>query len=496
MKVNPIYLQKQSFKAQENSVIAQENPVQARESESLSRFLDSIALINFAQVKKSLAFQAQKSDKIYDGNISVTFDAPANLYYNSMQKPFKAAVDKLQQLRKTDSNYSWIELPAKLLNENYVENVYSKINAFKKSNSKLIFVALGNPANTDEIVNAMGLGANFFSACDITPEQVNDTIKKAGGDLENIQVIISSKSGSTFESNQNYKILDTKFSEYYAKKGLNPEEVKKEVSKHFLFVTDKNPDKSKLKAKAEQDGIITIDTVDGLHSAFGDLAYSLPVLAYMGLSEESAKKMLQAADKTNKNLLSDDLNFNMAGKIAAFDKLAADKGATKEQFVFHDAHFGDFSKSIEQVYKESLRKLDFNTSVYPRAAHSGLEADLSRVLDEQKLNIITNVSVRNASQPQSPSYSLSAKNLDKAHEAKLKEEGHYQKNIELNLGENGITPESMGEFLQLKSYIVYFKNELENGGEFDLYNQDYVKGYKKILGELEFTEKVPFSSKL
>lgn len=485
MKVNPIYLQKQSFKAQQNSVIVQENPMHARESESLSRFLDSIALINFAQVKTSLAFQAQKSDKIDDGNISVAFDAPVNLYYNSMQKPFKAAVDKLQQLRKTDAKYSWIDLPAKLLNENYVDNVYSKVKEFKKPDAKLIFVALGNPANTDEIVNSMGLGANFFSACDITPEQVDDTIKKAGGDLEKIQVIISSKSGSTFESNQNYKILDTKFSDYYAKKGLNPEEVKKEVSKHFLFVTDKNPEKSKLKAKAEQDGIITIDTVDGLHSAFGDLAYSLPVLAYMGLSEESAKKMLQAAEKMNKNLLSDDLNVNMAGKIAAFDKLAADRGASKEQFIFHDAHFTDFSKTMEQVYKESLRKLDFNTSVYPRAAHSGLEADLSRALDEQKLSIITNVSVRNASQPQNSGYSPSAKNLDKAHEAKLKEEGHYQKNIELNLGENGITPESMGEFLQLKSYVVYFKNELENGGEFDLYNQDYVKGYKKILGELE-----------
>lgn len=484
MKVNPIYFQKQNFKAQENSAIEQQNPVQARESESLSRFLDAIATINFAQVKKSMDLQKQNANKIDDGNISVTFYAPESLDYNSTQKPFKAAVDKLQQLRKTDSNYSWIDLPAKLLKENYVGEVYSKVKEFKKDNAKLIFVALGNPANTDEIVNAMGLGANLFSACDITIEQVDDTIKKAGGDLKNIQVIISSKSGSTFESNQNYKILDTKFSEYYAKIGLSPEEIKKEVSKHFLFVTDKNPEKSKLKAKAQQDGIITIDTVDG-HSAFADLAYSLPVLAYMGLPEESAKKMLQSADEMNKNLLSDDLNSNMAGKIAAFDKLAADKGATKEQFIFHDAHFTDFSKTMAQVYKESLRKLDFNTNVYPRAAHSGLEADLSNALDGQKLNIITNVSVKNALQGQSPSHSLSAKNLDKAHEAKLKEEGHYQKNIELSLGESGITPESMGEFLQLKSYVVYFKNELENDGKLNLYNQDYVKGYKKILGELE-----------
>lgn len=484
MKINPICLQKQNFRAQENSVIEQQNPVKADESEALSRFLDSIAAINFATVQKSIALQKQNLNKIDDGNICVTFDSPVDLDYSSMQKPFKTATEKLQQLRKTDANYSWIDLPAKLLNENYVENVYAKIKEFKQPNSKLIFVALGNPANTDEIVNAMRLGANFFSACDITPEQVDDTIKKAGGDLKNIQVIISSKSGSTFESNENYKILEAEFREYYAARGLSPEQADKKISKHFLFVTDKNPEKSKLKAKAQQDGIITIDTVDGVHSAFGDLAYSLPVLAYMGLPEEDAKKMLQAADKMNKNLLSDDLSSNLAGKIAAYDKLAADKGALKEQFIFHDAHFSDFSKTMTQVYKESLRKQDFKTNVYPRAAHAGLEADVSRELTGQPINIITNVAVR-ALQPQSESWSHSARNLDKAHEAKLKQEGHYQKNIELNIGENGLTPESMGEFLQLKSYVVYFKNELENEGKLNLYNQDYVKGYKKILGELE-----------
>lgn len=485
MKINPISLQKQNFKAQENSAIEQQNPVGVTESQALSRFLDSIAAINFATVQKSIALQKQNLNKIDDGNICVTFDSPVELDYSSMQKPFKSAVEKLQQLRKTDANYSWVDLPAKLLNENYVENVYAKVKEFKQPNSKLIFVALGNPANTDEIVNAMGLGANCFPACDITVAQADDTIKKAGGDLKNIQVIISSKSGSTFETNESYKILEAEFREYYAARGLSPEQADKEVSKHFFFVTDRNPEKSKLKAKAEKDGIITINTVDGVHSAFGDLAYSLPVLAYMGLSEADAKKMLHSADKMNKNLLSDDLSSNMAGKIAAFDKLAADKGASKEQFIFHDAHFGDFSRTMTQVYKESLRKLDFTTNVYPRAAHSGLEVDVSRDLQGQKLNNITNVSVK-ASQPQE-SWERSARNLDKAHETKLKQEGHYQKNIELNLGENGITPESMGEFLQLKSYVVYFKNELENEGKLDLYNQDYVKGYKKILGELENT---------
>lgn len=519
MKVSTMYLSKQNFQARPNQgatnteintgIKPQSNP-QVDRSKALGLSLAAMAAISFAGVQQNAAFGLQQNqkpnpiknimdaralnpNKIDDGNLAVAFEPPSNIKmdYNSMLAPFKASVEKLQQLRKTDSHYSWIDLPSKLLNENYVGNVYSKINDFKKpfnKDTKLIFVALGNPANTDEIVNAMGLGKNFFPTCDITPAQVDDTIKKAGGNLENIQVIISSKSGSTFESNQNYKILDEKFTEYYTKKGLSPEAAKKEVSKHFLFITDKNPEKSKLKAKADKDGIITIDAVDGLHSAFGDLAYSMPVLAYMGLSEDSAKKMLKSADEVNKSLLSDDLNKNMAAKIAAFDKLAIDQGASKEQFIFHDSHFTNLSKTTEQLYKESLRKLDFTTSVYPRSAHSGLETDVSRGLEGQHLNLITNVSVKtplDSQNKQDARYVISAKNLDKAHEMKLKQEGHFQKNLELNLGKDGITPESMGEFLQLKSYLVFFKNEFENAGKMDLYNQDYVKDYKKILTELE-----------
>lgn len=485
-------------------------------SKALTLSLAALAAISFAGVaiSKAQPVEAQTATqknrsvntlnnesynnfRIDDGNIAVSFVPPtsATLNLNSMQEPFNQALKKLDSSKKTDSHYSWVDLPSQLIQQKYVKSVYNTVNEFKKpfgSDSKLIFVALGNPSNTDELVNSMGLSANLVYACDLTPVQMKDSIKKAGGDLGKIQVIISSKSGSTFESNQTYKMLVDEFTQYYAKKGVKPENIQHEISKHFLFITDKNPEKSKLKKLAQEQGIMTIDAVDGLHSGFGDIAYSLPVLAYAGLSEDSADKMLKAADKMSKELQTKPLNQNMAGEMAAFDKLAEEKGATKEQFVFHDAHFTDFSMLIQQLYKESLRKTNFTTSVYPRGAHAGLESDVSSELNSGQKSIITNIYVRNVGNPHSNEEKQlidSSKNLDIAHEISIKNEGHFQKNIELNLGEEGLTPEAVGEFVTLKSFVAYFKNEFETSGKNNMYEQDYVKGYKKIRENLELGNK-------
>jgi glucose-6-phosphate isomerase len=434
-----------------------------------------------------LANYTANHNKIGDKTMSVNFITPnGELFdYKSMQTPFSNAINKLESTKNTDKNLSWVNLPSKLIQENYVSSVYNTVNEFRKpfkEGAKTIFVALGNPSNSDEIANSMGLGANLVYDIDLTPEQNADTIQKAGGDLSNVQVVISSKSGSTFESNQTYKLLKDSFTKYYQDKGVAPENIQKEVSKHFLFITDKNPEKSKLKKQAQAEGIATIDAVDGLHSGFGDLAYSMPLLAVLGLPQESANKMLKSAEKMSNELQKNDLNSNIAAKMAAFDKLAEDKGAKKEEYIFHDAHFTDFTMLMQQLYKESLRKLDFTTSVYPRGAHVGLESDISKGINGQPTCLITNIYAKN---PQNNDFTTASNNLDKAHQMNLQKEGHFQKNIELQMDSKGLTPEAVGEFVTLKSYLAYFKNEFETNGNNNMYEQDYVKGYKKIREGLE-----------
>lgn len=430
------------------------------------------------------------NDVIFRGGSHIKVDfitpdgKPANLA--PMQEPFKTAQNKLLEMAKNnDASCFWVTLPEKLLKENYIENVYKTVDEFKKpfaSDSKLIFVALGNPANTDEMAKAFGLGHNLVSSCDITPAQMKNTIKKAGGNLDKIQIIISSKSGSTFESNQTYKLLVDELTEHYKTKGVKPEDMQKEISKHFLFITDKNPEKSKLQKQAQTLGIKTIDCVEG-HSAFADMAYGMPVLAYLGLPKQSADKMLKAADNMSKNLLKQtSLEGNLAAGIAAYDKNAA----TKEQFIFHDPQFTDFSSTTKQLYEESLRKLNFSTNVYPRAAHSGLECAINSKLQGQQLNNITNVVTRINYKPNQneENYLKEAAKLEEAHIRNAQQEGHFQKKIVLEMGPDGLTPESLGEFEVLKSFITYYKNEFENTGKTDLYNQSYVNNYKKIRESL------------
>lgn len=441
-------------------------------------------------VKAPLGTLQAYKDIIFRGGSHIKVDfitpdgKPTNLV--PMQKPFIEAHSKLSKMvEANDPTCFWATLPEKLLKENYIDDVYNTVDEFKKpfdKDSKLIFVALGNPANTDEMAKAFGIGHNLIYSCDITPAQMNNTIKKAGNDLDKIQIIISSKSGSTFESNQTYKLLVDELTEHYKNKGVEPQNIQQEVSKHFLFITDKNPDKSKLKKQAESLGIKTIDCIEG-HSAFADMAYGMPVLAYLGLPKESAVRMLKASDNMSKNLLKQtSLDSNIAAKIAAYDNNIA----TKEQFIFHDPQFTDFSSTTKQLYEESLRKLNFSTNVYPRSAHSGLECAISSGLKGQQINNITNVVTRvnYKPNPSEEAYLKEAAKLEEAHIRNAQEEGHFQKNIVLEMGPDGITPESLGEFETLKSFVTYYKNEFGNSGQINLYNQGYVNGYKKIRESL------------
>lgn len=412
--------------------------------------------------------------------------SPANL--SSMQEPFSQAHAKLSQMaQNNDPKVFWTTLPEKLLQEGYVDSVYKTVEQFKKpfgEDTKLIFVALGNPANTDEMAKSLGLGANLVYSCDITPSQMQNTIKKAGGNLDKIQIIISSKSGSTFESNQTYQLLVDALTEHYTQKGVKPEDMQAAISKHFLFVTDKNPEKSKLKKMAQESGISTIDCVDG-NSAFADLAYSMPTLAYLGLPKEAAVTMVKAADEMSKSLVSQaDVTKNLAGSMAAYDKIAKDKGATKEQFIFHDAN-ADFSATIRQLYDESLRELNLSTNVYPRAAHAGLESSISSGLEGQQISNITNVVTRVNYKPgeKEEAYLKESAKLEEAHIRNAQQEGHFQKQLILEAGPQGVTPESLGKFLALKSFVVYYKNEFENAGKLDLQKVPYVDKYKKIRKE-------------
>ncbi len=431
-----------------------------------------------------------------------------------ISKLYDAFKNLLEQSK--DENF-WTNLPKKILKTGMIDKVYDTVDKFKApfgKDAKLIFVALGNPANADEAAKALGLGSNITYCCATSPHEIKNAINNAGGNLDKIQVMISSKSGSTFESNETYKFLLNEFENHYKQKGLSDEETKQEVAKHFLCLTDKNPS-AKLKKEAIERGYATVDCIDNLASGFGDLAYDMPLLAYAGLKKDEMVKMVKTSENWNNYLLkssdekipfidkllnkngldnvkkacfilinSNNLADNDAIKLALFDHEAAKEGAKKEQFIFHDTTL-DLSSTIAQLYRESLRKVNLELNTYPRCAHSGLQSAIDRTLSNQPINNITNISTFGKDKPDS------AYQLEAAHITNAANEGHWQKLIQLKLDDkrNGVTPEALAAYLTLKSHVAYYKNQFENDGALDIYKMPYVNGYKKIREELVATDK-------
>lgn len=395
-----------------------------------------------------------------------------------LKRIFKKAQKNLREMAANEG--SWINLPSRMLKNNTVDSVYKTVEEFKApfgEDSKVIFVSLGNPGSAHETATALGYGENIIYCCANAKHEVRKAIKQAGGDIEKIQVIVASKSGTTFESNNTYSWLKETFADYYKEKGMTDEEVKQNVAKHFLCLTDKNPSAT-LKADADANGFKTIPCVDGVASGFADLAYDMPLLAWAGVPKETTTKMLEAAEKLTKEILETPFNENVAAKSAAYDKEAIRHGASQEQFIFHDA-FLNMRKKITQLWGESLRKVGLQTHLYPEDAHINLEASISTKLPKQPRQIITNLITTGGDK------TPGAVANEEAHFQDAKNQGHWQKILEFPLTQKskGVEPEAIAEFLTLKSFVAYFKNVFESTN-YSLEKISFVEGYKNIRQRL------------
>lgn len=402
--------------------------------------------------------------------------------YSFLEEPFQKMQAQLRKLAQDEN--SWVNIPSKMLKDNTVDTVYKTMDEFKKpfgADTKAIFIALGNPANADEAVNALGLGHKVISSTVVTKHEFLSDVNKAGGDLDKIQFIISSKSGGTYESNKTLGFAEEVLTEHYKSKGVPEENIQENISKHILCLTDKNP-ATKLKGAAVVKGYKTIDCPDGVPSGLADLQYFLPLKAYAGLPKSDAIKEIKAADDLTKELLSaNSINDNLAAQIAAFDKVAIDNGVTKEQVICHDKLL-DFRSTYDQV-NELMRKVGFQTHLYPRGAHAQLESTINRELKGQPISNITNI-IANSSDK-----AADVELQELSHMIDAKKQGHWQKVLEMSFKEDskGIKPEVLGEFSTLKSYVTHFKNEFE-GTNLDLNNITFVKGYKDIRDKTTIEE--------
>lgn len=387
--------------------------------------------------------------------------------------PFKEAFKVAQKkLRHSEKDSSWINLPKKLLDDKTIDKIYETVEKFKKpfgDDYHVLFVGLGNPSSADEAAEVLGYGHKLTYCCGTMKEEIAQSINKAGKNLDKIFVNISSSSGKTEESKVTTKLLINAFTKHYKDKGLSPKEVKKEVAKHFICLTDKNP-KATLKKMAIKNNYATIDCVNG-ESGFADIAYDIPLLALLGMPKETALNIVKTADKASKHFLNNRFKDNLAAKFAAYDKLALDHKAKKEQIIGLNGLVKLTSK-FRQIYCEHLKLVGFDTAMFPRNAHDSLQVRIDKNLHGQPKNNITNITINKKP--------YRARKLEDSHIEDAKKQGHYQKVLTLASGNGAIKPEAYAEFVMLKNFVAFYKNEIQKLRQ-DLYDKSFVDGYKKIF---------------
>ena len=188
--------------------------------------------------------------------------------------------------------------------------------------------------------------------------------------------MVASKSGSTFETKDGFLRIRQMLIDAYVLKGSSMEDAKVKASKHFIAVTDKNPDKSELRRISDSEGwlgkLYIHDDVGGRFSALDD--HALFTLAYAGMSKSDMKSMLEAAQSVSSIALSMDSNKNMPYAQASFWAAARAKGVNTSVHQYLGSMFEDTVFWHAQMQNESVKDTLKQIAKVPDAMHHSSEA--------------------------------------------------------------------------------------------------------------------------
>lgn len=260
-----------------------------------------------------------------------------------------------------------------VLPQNQIENLDAIYDLAAKAKEggfeQLVIMGIGGSRHTTEaMVKMLGVDAktHFYSAID--PESFRRFAKKL--DLDKSKFLVVSKSGGTLETTVAYQS---------AKKLMQDYLKKEDISDRFVAMTDQSSEKSKLRQVVDSGEIklsgLVHDDVGGRFSIFDDA--TIFTLAFVGVSKETTKKMLEASLAAQKEFLNPEIEQNEALKFAAFSVDAKLQGK-KTHFV---EYFGDYFEGAtlweKQMKNESLKSsIATDTNVGPGYLHYNAESDL------------------------------------------------------------------------------------------------------------------------
>ena len=378
---------------------------------------------------------------------------------------------------------NWVNLPQEQLKR--VDELYSMADSFRAQTgvSRLSVMGIGGSKHTVEHMLAInGLNINgdsvaFYS--DVDSISFARFMSKIG-DVTTSNYMIASKSGSTFETKDGFLRIQQMLVDAYISKGQSEEEAKKSAAKHFIAVTDGNPEKSELRRTSIEQGwlgdLFIHDDVGGRFSAFDD--HALFTLIWAGLSKSDMISMLNSAQEISAQSLSEDLDINDALKEGIFWADAKMNGIDASVHQYMGSMFENTVYWHAQMQNESVKDTLKQVAKVPDAMHHSAEAHFNPA---NKLVFALTVPVDKG---------ICRENAQSYIEALTKSytiTGAFFKE-EVETSKLGLTPSAAGAMTQLRAFATVYQEivtAIMTGKQLpevlDSVLQPHVEFYKKNL---------------
>ena len=305
----------------------------------------------------------------------------SNSDYSKYETIISSAVEEFSKRANQAGQFlNWVDLPKNQIAR--LDEIYSMVETMKSQTGASKFTVLGIGGSKHTVENMLGLnGLNinkdkilFYSDVDST--SFSRFLYRLGNDVTSSNYMVASKSGSTFETKDGFLRIRQMLIDAYVLKGSSMEDAKVKASKHFIAVTDKNPDKSELRRISDSEGwlgkLYIHDDVGGRFSALDD--HALFTLAYAGMSKSDMKTMLEAAQSVSSIALSMDSSKNMPYAQASFWAAARAKGVNTSVHQYLGSMFEDTVFWHAQMQNESVKDTLKQIAKVPDAMHHSSEA--------------------------------------------------------------------------------------------------------------------------
>jgi len=393
----------------------------------------------------------------------------------------------------------WITLPEAQLaigqdGKSHLDAVYEQaselISRKDKEERPLVVLGIGGSKHTAEfLLNMTGLkhDRNIYFYSDIDPVSYDNFLKSTGYQLQDLNFLVVSKSGTTFETKDAFLRFENALVNYYKQTGLSEDAAIKKAQSHFAICTDSKATEKNLRgiigAKNGQDNnyikeLYIHDDVGGRFSMFDDA--SLFVLAYAGVSKDKTKRILEAAKKATVANLSEDIKNNHGAKGAIFYGFSsAEKFFMKQQQYFGRIFEGAGENWAKQLYQESMKEIEFSVGKAPDSMHYATEAHFTTWNREKYCTIMTLMN---------PSISENYKRYVSSIENTYADMTPVKTEI-LEVEDDAIKPEAIGEYIQSKHFETVYSfivkglmwasaNDISNRPVLDALIQPAVEIYK------------------